>query len=130
MEIVLAVKPKYARRILDGTKTYEYRTSMPRKRVDFIYVYETAPTSAVVAQVKVRDIHEFPPDFLWGGTWRGAGMPKEEFDAYFKGRKMAYAYELGSVWKYKEPRPLSCFGLKRAPQSFAYAKGGNGNEKG
>jgi predicted transcriptional regulator len=33
---------------------------------------------------------------------------------------MAYAYKLGKVKVYGEPKELADFGLRTAPQSFAY----------
>ena len=51
-----------------------------------------------------------------------SGITKNFFDEYFKDRKVAYAYKLGKTKAYDEPKALTEFGLRAAPQSFAYAK--------
>lgn len=51
-----------------------------------------------------------------------SGITKNFFDEYFKDRKVAYAYKLGKIKVYDEPKALTEFGLRTAPQSFAYAK--------
>lgn len=51
-----------------------------------------------------------------------SGITKNFFDEYFKDRKVTYTYKLGKIKVYDEPKTLTEFGLKAAPQSFAYAK--------
>lgn len=51
-----------------------------------------------------------------------SGITKNFFDEYFKDRKVACAYKLGKIKVYDEPKALTEFGLRAAPQSFAYAK--------
>lgn len=51
-----------------------------------------------------------------------SGITKNFFDEYFKDRKVAYAYKLKKIKVYDEPKALTEFGLRTAPQSFAYAK--------
>ena len=62
------------------------------------------------------------PEDLWENTKEQSGITKSFFDAYFKGRKVAYAYKLGKVKQYEEPKTLKEFGLKCAPQSFVYVR--------
>ena len=61
-----------------------------------------------------------PPEELWEQTKEQSGISKTFFDAYFSGRKIAYAYKLGKVKVYEQPKDLIEFGLKSAPQSFVY----------
>ena len=62
------------------------------------------------------------PKDLWNETKTQAGISKEFFDNYFQNRKVAYAYRLGKVKVYKESKALEEFGLRCAPQSFAYVR--------
>ena len=39
---------------------------------------------------------------------------------YFKGKDIAYAYKLGNIKVFDQPKSLADYGLKAAPQSFAY----------
>lgn len=63
-----------------------------------------------------------PPKDLWEKTKQYAGISKIGFFKYFKGRKIAYAYELGKVKEYSKPKELIEFGCHSAPQSYVYVK--------
>ena len=48
------------------------------------------------------------------------GISEGFYLSYFNGRQVAYAYKLGKVTKYSEPKSLTEFRIKSAPQSFVY----------
>ena len=48
------------------------------------------------------------------------GIDKKFFDKYFTKRELAYAYELGEITRFENPKKLSEFGCINAPQSFIY----------
>ena len=121
-EIVLSINPEYVERIIAGTKKYEFRTRVAKDDVDRIAIYCTYPIMKVVAEVEVKGILALPPKDLWDKTKQYAGISKIKFFRYFKGRKVAYAYELGKIRVYQKPKNLIEFGCSRAPQSFAHAK--------
>lgn len=122
LSIVLSIRPPFVEAIIEGKKTFEYRRSIPRKEIDKILIYETAPVSMVVASTRIKQIICLPLDQLWLRTRRGSGISKEFFDRYFDGKESGYAYELEYVHVLENPLPLSHFGLAKAPQSFAYFK--------
>jgi predicted transcriptional regulator len=74
----------------------------------------------VVAEVKIDGIIEDTPERLWERTHEQGGVDKAFFDAYFAGRKKAYAYALGEVKAFTEPKTLKDFNIQYAPQSFVY----------
>ena len=74
----------------------------------------------VVAEAKIKNILCDTPDNLWERTKEFSGVSKQFFDEYFKNREDAYAYEIGEILKYKNPKLLKDFGIKSAPQSFVY----------
>lgn len=119
-QILLAINPEYVHNILAGTKKYEFRKSIAKQRVTSILIYETVPTKKVVAEVEVLGVLKAKPEDLWAVTSDAAGTSKEFFDAYFSGREFAYAYKLGKVTRFEEPKELSEFGITAAPQSFVY----------
>ena len=80
------------------------------------------PIKKVVAEAEILEVLALEPSKLWDETKEYSGITKEYFDDYFKNRKIAYAYKLGKIKVYAEPKALREFGLKKAPQSFAYAK--------
>lgn len=119
-KIILSINPEFSRSILDGTKQFEYRTRVPKSDVSSIIIYETLPVKRIVAEAKVVKVICLAPDDLWAKTKDKSGITKKFFESYFKGRKLAYAYALGDVKVYEEPKELKEFGLRFAPQSFAY----------
>jgi predicted transcriptional regulator len=54
-DIVASIHPRHAQAILDGTKTVELRRKVWRMgaEIDRMFLYETAPTSALVGHVRV-----------------------------------------------------------------------------
>lgn len=122
MNIIISINPEYVNKIIKEAKKVEYRTRIPKNSVQKLIIYETAPIKKVVAEAEIVEILTLEPNALWEETKEFSGISKVFFDEYFKGRKVAYAYKLGRVKVYKEPKNLNEFGLKTAPQSYAYAK--------
>ena len=118
--ILISINPEHVAKILSGEKKFEYRTKAPKRGVDSLVIYETTPVKRVVAEAKIIEVIELPPEDLWNKTRTHSGITKEFFNLYFQGRKIAYAYRLGEVKAYDTPRELSFYGIKSAPQSFIY----------
>ena len=121
-KIIVSINPRHVNNIINGSKRYEYRTRIASKDVNKLLIYETAPIKKVVAEVDVIEILSLDPNTLWEQTKDYSGISKEFFFFYFKNRSVAYAYKLGKVKVYDEPKSLIEFGLRTAPQSFAYAR--------
>ena len=120
--IIISINPGYVREIVNGSKRYEYRTKVAKKDVDKLIIYATSPIMKVIGEAGILDVLALSPDELWEETKEFSGITKGCFDNYFKNGKIAYAYKLGKIKVYDEPKELSEFGLKSAPQSFVYAK--------
>ena len=121
-KIIVSINPRHVNNIINGSKRYEYRTRIASKDADKLLIYETAPIKKVVAEVDVIEVLSLDPNTLWEQTKDYSGISKEFFDEYFRNRSVAYAYKLGKVKVYDEPKSLIEFGLMTAPQSFAYAR--------
>lgn len=119
-KIVISINPEFVANIINGTKKFEYRKRAAKSDISSIIIYETVPVKKIVAEAKIVEVLCLDPEELWEQTKDQSGITKEFFDAYFKDRKMAYAYKLGKVKVYGEPKKLTDFGLRTAPQSFAY----------
>jgi predicted transcriptional regulator len=119
-KILISINPEYVELILKKIKRFEYRKSVAKKDVKSIIVYSTYPEMKVVCEVKIDGILEETPAALWEQTHEYGGVEKAFFDAYFAGREKAYAYVLGEVKAFAEPRTLKDYDLKFAPQSFVY----------
>ena len=119
-KLLLSINPEHVANILTGCKTYEFRRKGAKHKVQSMLIYETAPRKKVVAEVEVLELLEDSPENLWERTRDGAGISREFYDAYFVGRKVAYAYKLGKVHAFAVPKELSDYGVKAAPQSYMY----------
>ena len=121
-KIIISINPEHVDNIIKGTKKYEYRTKVAKKDINKLIIYETMPIKKVVAEAEIIEVLALEPNALREETKEFSGITKNFFDDYFKNRKVAYAYKLGTIKVYDEPKPLTEFGLKTAPQSFVYAK--------
>lgn len=120
--ILLSIKPEYVRKILEGSKKYEFRRSVAKRKVDRILIYSTAPEMKVVAMVEVLGILKDSPKKLWEKTCAYAGISRSKFMDYYANRSVAYAYQLGELQKFDTPKTLAEYGFKAAPQSFVYVE--------
>lgn len=121
-KIIISINPEHVNNIINGTKRYEYRTRAARKDVNKLIIYETMPIKKIVGEAEIVEVLSFDPNSLWERTKDYSGISKEFFDEYFKNRSVAYAYKLGKVKVYDEHKSLIEFGLRTAPQSFAYTR--------
>lgn len=118
--ILISINPKHVANIINGTKKFEYRKVAAKQDISSILIYETSPVKRVVAEAKIVDVLILSPNELWEETKEYSGITKKFFDEYFEGRNIAYAYKLGKVKVYKNPKSLLEYGIKSAPQSFVY----------
>ena len=121
-KIIISINPEHVDNIIKGTKKYEYRTKVAKKDTNKLIIYETMPIKKVVAEAEIIEVLALEPNILWEETKEFSGITKNFFDDYFKNRKVGYAYKLGTIKVYDEPKSLAEFGLKTVPQSFAYVK--------
>lgn len=119
-KMLLSINPEHVDNIIHGTKKYEFRKSRCKENVDTIVIYATSPMKCVVGEVEVKEVLEKSILDMWNETKELAGVSYRFFRSYYKGKRTAIAYSLGDIVLYDEPRTLADFGLRCAPQSFAY----------
>ena len=119
-KILISINPEHVQNIINGTKKYEYRKLAAKQDISSIIIYETTPVKRIVAEAEIVDVLMMSPEELWGQTKDASGISKEFFDKYFRNREVAYAYKLGEIKVYEEPKMLIDYGVKAAPQSFVY----------
>lgn len=121
MKALLSIKPEFAEKIFSGEKGFEFRKATFSRDVSSIVLYVTAPVGKIVGEFKVVSILEDTPASLWEQTRDQAGISKQFFFTYFKGRKKAFAIEIGSPHKYEQAIDPYRQGQKFVPpQSFRY----------
>jgi predicted transcriptional regulator len=122
MKILLSIKPEFADKIFNGSKRFEFRKNIfKNKSVRTVVVYVTRPVGNIVGEFDINEIINDEPKVLWKRTHEFAGITKDFFDAYFRGRERAFALAIGDVRKYEEPfLPEDLIENFTPPQSFMY----------
>ncbi len=121
MKVLLSIKPEFVEKIFDGTKKYEFRKSLFRRRdVKYVIIYASAPIKRVVGEFEIDDILSDDIDIIWERTKKFAGISKAFYTSYFHHRAKANAIRIGRVIKYDRSKSLSDFDIQHAPQSFRY----------
>lgn len=120
--VLMSIKEKFAAKILEGIKKYEYRKRPCKKDVKRMLIYATSPRKSIIGEAEILSVITKEKEALWQETKDYAGIEKEFFDDYYKDQKMATAYKLGRVIKYEQEKKLEDFNIKVAPQSFIYLR--------
>lgn len=118
--MLISINPEHVENIFNGSKKYEYRKIRCKQDIDKIIIYSTYPIMKVVGEAKVEKILEDSPDNIWEETKKYSGIDLKFYQKYFKDRSKAIAYKLTNIKKYNDPKELSSYGIKAAPQSFIY----------
>jgi predicted transcriptional regulator len=125
--IFLSIRPQYANRIIEGTKTVELRRVRPRyiTKGALALIYVPSPIKSLVGAFKVDLVVKEPLQELWKIVHDKAGVTREEFDAYFDGTSTGVGIFFSDIWILPEPIDLrdlreQMIGF-HPPQGFRYA---------
>jgi predicted transcriptional regulator len=125
--IFLSVRPRYANKIFEGTKTVELRRVRPRYIAEgaLALVYVPSPVKSLVGAFKVDRVVERPLEGLWEMVRDKAGVTRGDFDAYYEGISVGIGIFFSEVWRIPEPIELHDLRERIAgfqpPQGFRYA---------
>ena len=117
MNLIISIKPQFVEKILSGEKKYEFRRRIYTKKVDKIYIYQTAPDSKIVAYFKPGKIIKDTPENLWKNFKDVSGTTEEHLMDYLHDKDEAYAIEITDLKIFENPFVPE--GIK-APQSYKY----------
>ncbi|WP_415719073.1 ASCH domain-containing protein [Maridesulfovibrio sp.] len=121
--IFLPIKPEYVSRILDGSKVYEYRKTLPKQNISHIVIYASSPLKQIVGIAKVEKIIASPVSDLWCETEMSSGITEKKFFEYFEGKEIAYAFKLTKIRRFKSSfSPFDLWSDFHIPQSFTYLR--------
>ncbi|EDN68745.1 conserved hypothetical protein [Beggiatoa sp. PS] len=126
--LLLSVRPKYAEKIFEHTKTVELRRIRPKriKNGDLVLIYVSSPVKALVGTFRIDQIVEKPLKNLWHLVRNQAGVTRKEFDDYYKGVSVGVGifFKVQDVIKLSEP--ITYDRLKQQnfhpPQGFRYCR--------
>lgn len=123
--LLLSIRPKFALKILQRTKTVELRRLRPNISAGGkILIYASSPEKSLQAIAIVDRVHSACPTKLWYLYKHKVGISYTEFRDYFNGANIGYAIEFKSVQRFKTPVQLSTLKATwpdfHPPQSFRY----------
>jgi len=127
MDVILSIKPKYVRAIIEGEKRYEFRKAIFKNRtIDRVFIYSSAPVKRIVALFEIGTILEDHPAALWEMVRDSAGIDDAEFFSYFAGKSRGYAIGISNLQEFDEPiDPKVVIPGFVPPQSYCYLNAEN-----
>lgn len=124
--LLLSIKPRYARAILEGRKTVEVRRKFPVVPAGTtVVLYSSSPEKAIIGTVRLKRTMRVDPSHVW--TLHGSDIDIDEgdLDNYLDGANESTLLEVEApdVWE----QPVSLNSLREIlgvepPQSFRYLK--------
>lgn len=124
MHALLAIKPEFAEKILDGEKHYEFRRKsfQDAEQLELIFLYASSPVKRIVGLFTSDRVVEASPDELWNLFSNKSGIAKRDrFMNYFEGVDTGYAIHVDRTHRFNEPiDPTELFGDYSPPMSFNY----------
>jgi predicted transcriptional regulator len=119
--ILLSIKPEFASKIYDGTKSIELRRVKPARFVQRVLVYETSPVSRITGWFTLRWIKSLPPKLAWSRFRKSMGIGRDGFHAYFRNCRNAILFAVSRIHRFVSGVKLTSLGRGvRPPQSFVY----------
>ena len=120
-DVLMAIRPQFADRILSGSKQYEVRRSRPGfRKGSTVWIYATKPCGAVIGLFEAGEIVEASSAGLWRALGPRLGVTRAELEQYLVGKDRAFAI------KVLRPRRLDAsVDLPRGvvvPQSYRYLR--------
>lgn len=91
--LLLSVKPRWASKLVDGTKTIEFRRRGPGRDAigKPMLIYASAPSSQLIGFGGIKDAVRADPSELWRRYAEQGGIEEDDFRAYFSGAPLGDA---------------------------------------
>lgn len=122
MKVLMSIKPKFVKKILDGTKTFELRKKIFKKKIEKVIIYESFPIKKVIGEFIIDKIISDTPQNIYLNYKEHLGITENEYFEYFKNSDIAYAIKIKKIIKYDKELSLEDFNIIKAPQSYQYIK--------
>ncbi len=118
--VIMAIKPRFAKMIYEGRKVWEFRKAPP-PLMRLVYVYESAPVSAITGTLMFRSKVEGILDDVWETvarskvfTCNGTGIGYDALREYVGDSRTVAALRVCAVEKMDKPVKI----LFRPPQNW------------
>jgi predicted transcriptional regulator len=103
-DILMSVRPKFAERIIGGSKSVEIRKRFSDKWIGHDAVLcATKPLNCLLGRATIRSVTKGHPNNLWVRFQSQIGCSRNEFDVYVGDASEVAAIELGDVRPYETP---------------------------
>jgi len=120
MDVLMSIKPQYVEKIIQGEKTYEFRKTIFKQKVENIVIYCTAPEKKIVGFFELNNIFRDNPKVLWKKFSDNGGICKEDFFKYFESKDIGFALEITNLNILDEFIDVNDLENFIPPQSFMY----------
>ena len=121
MKVLLSIKPEFANKIFNGTKKYEFRRSIFKKKgVKTVVVYASSPIQKIIGEFEIETIIKEEINKLWNLTKDFAGISEDYFFEYFSNKNDGFAIKIKKPKKYEKPLSIKEDFGAAPPQSFMY----------
>ena len=124
--LLLSLKPHYADLVFRGLKTAELRRRIPCVENRDVFIYVSSPVRQLRGGFRVEHVWSGTPEQVWKEVSVFARVEKQDFDAYYAGRTVAYALRIADVWEHEKAVDLeelrNRFVDFVVPQSWRYVK--------
>lgn len=106
--VLLSVRPRFARALLDGSKTVEVRRRFPiLERGIRLFVYSSSPDRAVLGTVIVSETSRIPADEVWDRYKRHIAIEREPLREYLEGAPHSVVLEVVEPQRWATPVRLA-----------------------
>ena len=150
--VLISIKPDWVEKILNGEKTVEIRKTMPKLKAPFkVYIYcskiRTAKDNFIYIKEPIGNgiynmnpiidgkvVAEFTCDYFekimniyyleeeLEAILQGSCVSNSEFYSYIADRPCCYGWHISDLKIYDEPKIITEFNIKKAPQSWQYVE--------
>jgi predicted transcriptional regulator len=121
MKVLLSIKPEFADKIFSGTKKYEFRRSIfKKKEVKTIVVYASSPVQKIIGEFEIETIIKEELNRLWELTKDLSGISEDYFFEYFRNKENGFAIKIKNPKRYNTPLLIREDFNATPPQSFMY----------
>jgi predicted transcriptional regulator len=115
-QLLMSIRPEYSSRIFTGEKRFELRRMRVRANPgDIVWVYESAPTMALVGAFAVGRVLFEQLDVIWKRYGASLGVTEREYAAYFARREFGCAIEVAAFRRFDA---ISLGVLRRRVEGF------------
>jgi predicted transcriptional regulator len=118
---LMAIQPRFAQQILDGTKRVEFRKRMFKEEVSWVLIYASTPVKRVIGWFSIDTFVQDSPCELWTRFNEVGGISETDFNNYYGVATSAVAIVVGRAACLLHPIEVKeLTGSSRPPQSFQY----------